>query len=432
MINGHESRSTQPTQTVSDKRPGHLVYAGVALILLAMPIPPSVFGQHWEQIDLATDGTIRAIEHGSFSNRWMVGDSGYVAVSDLERTAWTADTVFTTVDLYSVRRPASSQVWVSGDSGKVRVLINGNWSARDAPTTERVVLYSRESGCQNALGDQGGLFQTCDFGVNWDTLDSGVSSSLNYGAGFITSRSWIVGDGGTILFSTDGGDTWAPQDSGTLADLNFIVEAGNGWNIAVGSSGTIVRTNDLGVTWSIVPTPTTEDLWSVATSGLNAAWLIAAGTNGTVLKTTDNGESWCSLNAESDVDFFATSMPDNNEHIVAGAGGTMMRTTDGGGGCQSGVAVEEDPIPGVDVTGPYPLPLAAEGRLDLTLSASQTVRATTYDMLGRRVRSVFEGNVVAGVKQRIDLDAADMPAGFYLVRIEGETFSASRTFPVAH
>ena len=402
-------------------------------VTFALLLPVIAHAQHWTQIPLGTGSTIREITAGSFSARWLVGDGGFVAQSDATRTVWTPFSVGTSADLYSVRQPASNQIWVSGAGGTVRTTIDfgSTWQTRDAPTAQRVVMYSRESGCQNALGSSGSLHQTCDMGVNWDALTSGTAASLNHGAGFITSTSWIVGDAGTILQSPDGGVTWTPQISGTTENLHHIIEAGGGWKVIVGDNGTVLRSNDGGTTWTAATLSTDADLWSLSSSGQNGAWLLAVGQQGTVLKSTDTGATWCQLNPGTNVDLYAGSMVTNSEYIVAGAGGVMMRTTDGGGPCGTPTAAGDDSRPTTfSLRGPYPQPMDGLGHFQLRVARSQRVRARMFDVRGRLVANVFEGEVLGGVERVVNVDTSNMPAGMYFLRLTGETFETTRKVTV--
>jgi len=305
----------------------------------------------WTTLPLGSSSTIRTIvEGGGFSDLYLVGDNGLAAHSDATRTVWTLENPLTSVDLFSGRRPTSSQLWASGEAGVVHVKLVNTWFPRNLPNSlERFIIYSRESGCQNALGDAGSLYQTCDTGMNWATLNSGVNVSLNHGAGFITSTSWIVGDGGTILKSADGSQTWFPQISGTTQDLHYIIEAGFGYIIAVGKGGTILRTNDGGATWAQSPVPITTNLWMVNTSGATGAQMLAVGDGGMVLKSIDSGATWCQLDPSTDVNLYGVDMVTNTEYLVAGENGVIRRTTDGGGTC--GTPMDPPSVPALSWRG---------------------------------------------------------------------------------
>ncbi|MDX1418634.1 MAG: choice-of-anchor B family protein [Rubricoccaceae bacterium] len=73
-----------------------------------------------------------------------------------------------------------------------------------------------------------------------------------------------------------------------------------------------------------------------------------------------------------------------------------------------------------------PNPFSVQTTLSVTVDASQSVRVTLYDALGRQVATPFAGLLPAGVPQAIRVDGADLPPGTYFVRVDGEGVSATR------
>lgn len=65
----------------------------------------------------------------------------------------------------------------------------------------------------------------------------------------------------------------------------------------------------------------------------------------------------------------------------------------------------------------YPNPFEHTATVALALGEHSTVSLVVYDVLGRRVAVLADGEVVAGVHS-FDLDAARLPSGLYLVRAE--------------
>ena len=80
----------------------------------------------------------------------------------------------------------------------------------------------------------------------------------------------------------------------------------------------------------------------------------------------------------------------------------------------------------------YPNPLTASGAAVLALRSAQdeTVRVGIYDMTGRLVRTSFEGRLAPGQAQTVRIEASGLAAGVYLVRIQGETATATRRLTV--
>ena len=101
----------------------------------------------------------------------------------------------------------------------------------------------------------------------------------------------------------------------------------------------------------------------------------------------------------------------------------------------TGLAVAGDAGPdaetGVALSPVLPTPTSGAARLTLAVEAAQTVTATLFDATGREVAVVFSGVVAPGTAAEIRVDARTLPPGVYVVRVAGETFSASRRVVVA-
>jgi len=74
----------------------------------------------------------------------------------------------------------------------------------------------------------------------------------------------------------------------------------------------------------------------------------------------------------------------------------------------------------------YPNPARSAVQLDLMVRRPQAVRAFVYDALGRHVRTLHDGPVNANEPLSLALHAETLPSGMYLIRIHGESFSATR------
>lgn len=85
---------------------------------------------------------------------------------------------------------------------------------------------------------------------------------------------------------------------------------------------------------------------------------------------------------------------------------------------------------GFVLSGVYPNPVGATGRVALSLSEAQPVRVALYDVLGREVAVVHDGPLAAGEAVPLALDTAGLPNGLYIVRAVGTTSTAVRSFVV--
>ncbi|MBD3336362.1 MAG: hypothetical protein GF355_12685, partial [Candidatus Eisenbacteria bacterium] len=257
-----------------------------ALILILALLPGGAEAQNWTVIPLPTNQSLNAI-NSSFPNRYIVGDGGFVAESDGGVMNWTQVDVGTSADLLAAHRPASGQVWISGDAGTGRVLHSGTWHNGNIPNaSEDFVVFSRSSGWSYAAGTGGSIYRSTNLGESWSLQQSGTTNALRDGNGFVSGTAFVVGDEGTILKTTNGGLDWIQKPSGTTADLHAYLDVVSGVITAAGENGTILRSTDGGESWTSIDSGTTATIYDMKTSIPNGFYVLAVGANGTVLKST--------------------------------------------------------------------------------------------------------------------------------------------------
>ena len=85
------------------------------------------------------------------------------------------------------------------------------------------------------------------------------------------------------------------------------------------------------------------------------------------------------------------------------------------------VALGDGPDPTaapVEVQAARPNPFTPQTSVRFRVAQSQDVRVVLYDALGRRVRTLFEAPVEAGVYETVEISGAGLTAGTYVVRVE--------------
>ncbi len=78
----------------------------------------------------------------------------------------------------------------------------------------------------------------------------------------------------------------------------------------------------------------------------------------------------------------------------------------------------------------WPNPISTTGEFTLESAVTRHVLVAVYDMLGRKVFTLFEGKMSVGAPQHISFDVAELPSGVYVVRAEGTDFSVARRMAV--
>jgi len=84
------------------------------------------------------------------------------------------------------------------------------------------------------------------------------------------------------------------------------------------------------------------------------------------------------------------------------------------------------PLPTYQLVPAAPNPFQTRTSFTLTVSATQPIRIELFNLLGQRVRLLYEGVLSAHTPYVFEIEAGDLPGGLYLYRIQGATFSVTR------
>ena len=179
--------------------------------------------------------------------------------------------------------------------------------------------------------------------------------------------------------------------------------------IAVGISGTFTVEPNLSAMpdgWGVV----LEDLVTGAQADLRAGGYTFEATTTAAPGSTAEGAIAAAVpagKADADARFVLHVGP--AARVVAGEGRPSAATALG--------AVRPNPTVGV-------------ARASLVLDATERVRATVSDALGRTVREILDGELAGGASHELTIETAGLAPGVYVLRVEGETFAASQRLTV--
>ncbi|MGM0706327.1 MAG: T9SS type A sorting domain-containing protein, partial [Bacteroidota bacterium] len=82
------------------------------------------------------------------------------------------------------------------------------------------------------------------------------------------------------------------------------------------------------------------------------------------------------------------------------------------------------------IDAPYPNPSNEQATLPVTVQETQRVQVMLYDMLGRRIATVHDGEIRGQDTQAIQLDTGRLASGTYFVRVRGKDFTATERVTV--
>ena len=91
---------------------------------------------------------------------------------------------------------------------------------------------------------------------------------------------------------------------------------------------------------------------------------------------------------------------------------------------------EEENVVADAVSAVFPNPMSSASTLEVSVATAQHVRVTVIDALGREALVAFDSEMGAGRTARVRLDGADLPAGMYVVLVQGETLREARRMTV--
>jgi hypothetical protein len=74
----------------------------------------------------------------------------------------------------------------------------------------------------------------------------------------------------------------------------------------------------------------------------------------------------------------------------------------------------------------HPNPFRQRATVELTVREAQKVTVAVYDMLGRRVKHLYEGTLAPNTPREFTFDGASHASGLYFLRIKGKSFQATR------
>ncbi len=285
------------------------------------------------------------------------------------------------------------------------------------------------------------------FMMSTNTSNNGVDFSSGPGVGAFESAllSWrdatgynVFNNGGNtssntvdantdpdiVMFDNDAN----PLASGVLGQAFSGFTSCDGATWAVSGFDVVFRRNDTGgISWNFGPGSTGAlffDFESVAVHELGHTHqldhIIAPG-NVMHFQLT-NGADVRTLSADSDI-AGGTFVLDHSASLnICGGSITGMKSL-------IATAIEDETTisdaPAL-LSEVYPNPFHDRARFDLSLNRPETVVANVYDLLGREVRTLFAGRLAPLEKHAFTIDALGLPAGVYVLRVDGETFHLSR------
>ncbi len=190
----------------------------------------------------------------------------------------------------------------------------------------------------SAVGSNGIVIRTEDYGNSWLNLFSGTTDYINEIYFTDAMNGWAVG--GFYAFSaasgvakiyktTNGGASWISTYKSTgIANELFFINEKVGYVTLFNLDNSLLKTTDAGNSWITLAMPSFPIISSIYFTDEFNGW--AVGDYGFLFKTTDAGLNWSEVNTGSGSNFHSIFFTDPSTGYIAGDAGTVLKTTNGG------------------------------------------------------------------------------------------------------
>jgi surface protein len=219
------------------------------------------------------------------------------------------------------------------------------------------------------------------------------------------------GDGEFSALSTSVDDNGTPSD---ISDDTLSTTVTEGFGEFVFASDS----NELPVELASFNGTTTD-------RGVRLTWQTASEQNNAGFEVQRKEESgWNQMgyvesNAEGGTTTEAQSYQFAAEDLSVGTHQFRLKQVDLDGSSQvhGPISVDVQMQEALKLTAPAPNPVSSTATLSFAVKEQAEATVAVYDLLGRRVTTLYDGTPAPGQQQRVQMDASTLPSGAYLLRL---------------
>ncbi len=273
------------------------------------------------------------------------------------------------------------------------------------------------------VGGGGTILRTINGGTLWTAQTSVTSSFLNSVSFTDANNGTAVGASGTIVRTTNGGTTWFVQNSGTANALRCVCFTTANTGTSVGDEGTILRTTN-----AALPVELISFLASSRGNAVDLRWNTATEVNNygfEIERKTSHSPAWTKIG------FIAGNGTSSSPHRYAFSdnavtGGKLvyrLKQVDNGGAFEYSGESEVISAPITTVLHQnYPNPFNPSTLIGYDVASATMVRLAVYDMLGREVALLVNGQHDQG-SYTAEFDGSWLSSGVYVYKLDAGQFS---------
>lgn len=265
------------------------------------------------------------------------------------------------------------------------------------------------------------FIKTTDGGANW--IATQPFGSQNWALHFIDENTGFAG-GMRVYKTTNGGTSW---DSVTFGyNLHYYAESINFINNSTGfiaGNSVILKTTNTGTNWERVLSLNYGYFYDIQFVSNQTGYAI---TQGGFYKSTDEGNSWKQHNTCIVLysNYISMNFTDTRNGWIATGDGIIIRTTNGGESVFHQSPYEQIPT-SFYLFQNYPNPFNPITTIRYGLPNKAFIKLKIYDILGRLVKELYNGEQEAGNHSLI-FDGSVYASGVYFCTLETPEFTQSQ------
>lgn len=383
----------------------------------------------WYQLRQEGFDILYSIDMFDAENITAVGSDGLILRSTDGGASWTRPTSGATDNIRRIRWFSPSLGVILGNGGFAAKSVDGGatWQAIFTGVSDALLdIHFFDENVWMVIGRAELVLTTTDAGGSWTTMSTGTDNlnEIEVKGDFGV----IVGNKGLLRVTSDGGKSWRERDSKTNLELTSVSIGDDSTAVAVGANGTIIRTQNGGRTWTAISASVPISSYRLSrVRHLTRERVVLSGYTGLVLWSTDSGLTWLGQESNTPANLESMAFIDSKIGVAAGWDGTIIRTNTGGTLDVRRVSAAQASALGIGEVWPNPLHRAAQAHVTMQLPSTGTATLRVYDMLGRERLRLFSDHADAG-SYTVSWDAASLPKGVYLYRLEQNGSSQVRKF----
>jgi len=393
-------------------------------------------GESWTAASTGITGTsISAL--GGFGSNIFAGENGIQLSTDSGNSWLTADSgigPYSYVDAFAQSGP-DLFAGMRFQHGILRSTNNGtSWSLLDSGLTNLYITCLTVSGSNLFVGDGqsgNGVFLSTNNGANWTAVDSGLTNTSVYSLAVIPGEAGAANvfagtQNGGVFLSTNNGKSWSLPGTGLSNEIVFAL-AVEGTRLFAATGEGVYLSTDNGKSWAAAGLTNNNVSSLIVIGGYVFAGTVYTGvSNGGIFLSGNNGANWKAVD---------TGMTNTNISSLAVIGSNLFAGTYGGGVWKrylnemipgDAVRATKSDIPTIfSLSQNYPNPFNPTTTISFALPTRSYVSLKIFDMLGREVSTIVQGELQAGAYTR-RWNAAGMASGVYFYRLQAGIYADAK------